>query len=488
MSRKKKEKIQEEYYEEENDDYAQIERNKRIRGLFFLNIIFVSLLFVYILGMMINHKKISYSAYNQRTTLDNPAVNRGNILSRDYEILATTQEDGVRVYPQEDSLAHTVGYYDYGRVGIENIYGIEMENVNLEIYRYFVRLFGVQLNGNNVVTTIDVDIQNYIYDKLKNKKGAAVVLDANDGDILAMVSTPSFNPNTVKADWDDISTDEKNTPLINRTVQGLYPPGSTFKAITALSFMRSNPNYIDYIYNCTGEITIEDTTIECYNHKAHGEVNLEKALTVSCNTYFVSLYNEMPPEDLEKTANDVMFNESLDFILPYKDSSFGFTDDDDTSVYMRTYIGQGNTLVTPLFMAQYFQAIANDGIMLEPHLVEHIESSGGMMVDETKTKKIKRIMTQEEANTLTLYLSNVTGENGTASSFNSLDFRVAGKTGSAENAHGNDHGWFVGFAPAENPQFVIAVMYENNGGSHNMINDAKDIFKYVYEDYNMAEE
>lgn len=483
MSRRRKK--EQEYYQEEiydditDDEYTQIARNKRIRSVFFLNLIFMVMLFIYVVFMVINHKDISYSAYNQRTTLDNPLVNRGDILSRDYEILATTQEDDIRVYPQKEAFAHTVGYYDYGRVGLENVYGIEMENVNLDLYRYFVRMLGVDLNGNNVVTTIDLDIQNYIYDKLENRKGAAVVLDAKNGDIISMVSTPSFDPNDIKEDWDSISTDEKNTPLINRAVQGLYPPGSTFKVVTALSFMRNNPDYEDYVYNCTGEITIEDTTITCYNHRVHGEVNLEEAMEVSCNTFFTSLYNEVEPKELEETANDLLFNESLDFILPYKDSSFGFTEEDDTSVYMRTFIGQGNTLVTPLYMAQLFQGIANDGVMLEAHLVDHIESSGGMMVDGTNTKKIKRIMSKEEADILTEYLTNVTGPEGTASSFSSLPFTVAGKTGSAENPHGAGHGWFVGFAPAEDPKYVISILYENNGGSHNMVGDARDIFEYV---------
>ncbi len=467
-------------------EIAQIKRNKRIREVFFLNIIIFFTLFLYVGYMGLNHKKIAYSTYNSRTTYDNTAVWRGEILAKgdtsdSNVVLAITTEDGIRQYPQGEAFAHTIGYYDYGRVGLENIYGVEMEKVNFEILKYFTYMLGAELKGNNVITTLDVDLQNYIYDNIKTQKAAVVVLDAKTGDIRSMVSTPSFDPNSVKQNWDYISTDETNTPLLNRTIQGQYPPGSTFKVVTALSFMRNNPDYLSYVHNCTGSITIDDTTISCAGNKVHGEVNLEEALQVSCNTYFASLINELAPSQLEETANDLLFNESLDFILPYTNSSFGFQEDDETGDYMRTYIGQGKTLVTPLFMAQLFQAIANDGVMLTPHLVDEIQSTGGLIVDDIKRAKIKKIMTAEEANTLTEYLKGVAQEGGTASALGELPFDVAGKTGSAENGHGEDHGWFVGFAPAEDPEVVICALYENNSGSHYMISDIKKFFSKALE-------
>ncbi len=468
---------EENYSELSNAEIAQIKRNKRIREVFFINIILFITLALYVTYMVANHKKIAYSAYNSRTTKDNTAVWRGSILGNDGQVLAITEEDGYRSYPQTDAFAHVIGYYDYGRVGIENIYGVELERVNFEIFKYFTYMFGAELKGNNVVTTLDVDLQNFVYETMSGQKGAVVVLDAKNGDILSMVSTPSFDPNNIKQEWDYVSTDEKNTPLLNRAIQGQYPPGSTFKIITALSFMRNNPEYADYVHNCTGSITIEDTTISCYNGEAHGEVNLEQAIKVSCNTYFTSLVNELEPKELEKTANDLLMNDNLDFILPYKNSSFGFTEEDDMSVYMRTYIGQGNTLVTPLYMAQLFQSIANDGKMMTPHLVDRVESAGGLTVDVIRPLAIDKVMTQDEANMLTEYMKNVAKEGGTASTLASLPFEVAGKTGSAENPHGNDHGWFVGFAPADDPQVVVAVLYENNSGSHYLMSDVKAIFE-----------
>ncbi len=375
-----------------DSEIAQVRRNKRIREVFFVNVVLFFGLFLYVANMGLNHKKIAYSSYNSRTNYDNTAVWRGQILSSNGAVLAITTEDGIRQYPQGEALAHTVGYYDYGRVGLENIYGVELEKVNFEVFKYFTHMLGAELHGNNVVTTIDVDLQNYIYDKVKDRKAAVVVLDAETSDILSMVSTPSFDPNSIKQDWDKVSTDEASTPLLNRAIQGQYPPGSTFKVVTALSFIRNNPEYENYVHNCTGSITIGDTTITCAQSKVHGEVNLEKAIQVSCNTFFSSLVNELDPEELEETANDLLFNESLNFILPYKNSSFGFSENDDTSVYMRTYIGQGNTLVTPLYMAQVFQAIANEGVMMTPHLVAEIQSAGGLTVDDIKENKVEEGM------------------------------------------------------------------------------------------------
>ncbi len=283
-------------------EIAQVKRNKRIREVFFVNIIVFGALFLYVGVMGLDHKDIAYSTYNSRTTYDNTAVWRGDILSQPSDltsssaVLATTTEDGIRQYPQGPTVAHTIGYYDYGRVGLENIYGVELEKVNFEVLKYFTYMLGAELKGNNVVTTIDIDLQNYIYDNVKTQKTAVVVLDAKTGDILSMVSTPSFDPNNIKQDWDWISTDEENTPLLNRTIQGKYPPGSTFKVITALSFMRNNPDYESYVHNCTGSVTIGDTTISCFNNTVHGEVNLEQALKVSCNTYFSSLVDDLKPK------------------------------------------------------------------------------------------------------------------------------------------------------------------------------------------------
>ncbi len=471
-----------EYSQLSKNEIAQIKRNKRIREVFFVNIFLFITLAIYYVFMILNHKDIAYSAYNSRTTKDNTAVWRGQILSSDERtsdsaVLAITEEDGYRSYPEGEAFAHVVGYYDYGRTGIENIYGVEMESVNFELFKYFAHMFGAELNGNNVVTTLDADLQNFVYETMGNQKGAVVVLDAKTGDILSMVSTPSFDPNNIEQNWDYISTDEENTPLLNRAIQGQYPPGSTFKIVTALSFMRNDPNYASYTHDCTGSITIEDTTITCYNSEVHGVVDLEEAIKVSCNTYFVSLVNELKPKELEKTANDLRMNDDLDFILPYKNSSFGFTEEDDMSVYMRTYIGQGNTLVTPLYMAQLFQAIANDGKMMEPHIIDRVESPAGLTVDAIRPRAIDKVMTKEEADILTGYMKNVTKAGGTASSLESLPFEVAGKTGSAENPHGADHGWFVGFAPADDPQVVVSVLYENNSGSHYLMSDVKAIFE-----------
>ncbi len=461
------------------EDIEQIKRNRRIREVFFLNIFAFATLFIFVVNIMFNHKKIAYSAYNNRTVLDNTAVWRGQIKARDGEVLAITEEDGERFYPQQETFAHTVGYYDYGRVGLENSYGIEMESINLELYSYFINIFGANLKGNDVITTIDLGMQSFIYEKVKNCKSAVIVLDVETGEILSMVSTPAFNPNNINEIWDDISVDEENTPLINRSIQGQYPPGSTFKVVTALSFIRNDENYENYIYNCTGSISIDGTTIDCYNNEAHGEVDLQRALEVSCNTYFASLSNKITHKQLEKTANDLLFNKSLDFILPYKNSSFGFKSTDDMGDYLRTYIGQGDTLVTPLYLAQIFQAIANDGVMLEPHLVKQIESSKGRAVDYIEPKKIKKVMSQEESELLTTYLKTVTKDGGTASTLKNLPFEVAGKTGSAENPHGADHGWFVGFTPANEPKVVVAMIYENNGGSSKMMEDVSEIFSYI---------
>lgn len=143
--------------------------------------------------------------------------------------------------------------------------------------------------GDNVVTTLDVDLQSAAYNALGDNKGAVVIMEPSTGKVLAMVSKPSFDPNSVAANWDALNSDE-NSVLLNRATQGLYAPGSTFKIVTTLEYMREHPDdYNSYSYNCTGSITYGDTTIPCANHAVHGAEDLASSFANSCNSSFCNI-------------------------------------------------------------------------------------------------------------------------------------------------------------------------------------------------------
>lgn len=165
-------------------------------------------------------------------------------------------------------------------------------------------------------------------------------MEPKTGKILAMVSKPDFDPNTVESSWNALSTDE-NSVLLNRATQGQYAPGSTFKVVTLLEFMRENPDYSSYSYNCTGSIENSGIKIHCYNGHVHGQVSLEESLAYSCNTSFSNIGLSLDPVKFKKTAEEVLFDSKLPSDLPYSKSSFTMDSSAGNGTKMMTAMGQG---------------------------------------------------------------------------------------------------------------------------------------------------
>ena len=215
---------------------------KSVRRIFWL----LALCFFLLLGylgklVIVDRAEISGNSYNIRLRNDEEGIQRGDILDRNGEVLATStkQEDGsyLREYPRGRMAAHVTGYSSVGKTGVEAAYNFELMSVHQELLQRLSGLLeGKDPKGNDVVLTLDMDIQSAAGDLLGSTKGAVVVMEPSTGRILAMQAYPDFDPNTVSADWDYLTTDE-DSPLVNRATQGLYPPGSTFKIITALAAM-----------------------------------------------------------------------------------------------------------------------------------------------------------------------------------------------------------------------------------------------------------
>ena len=241
-------------------------------------------------------KDVVNSVYNVRQDLLAERVVRGKILDRNGNVLAqtVTAEDGTetREYPYGSLFSHVVGYSVKGKAGIESIQNFNLLTSNAFFVEKLINEFQDQKNnGDNIVTTLDANLQTAASNALGDNKGAAVVLEASTGKILAMVSKPSYNPNTVAENWETLINDS-DSALYNRATQGQYTPGSVFKIVTTLAYMRQNPDYVAYLHDCSGEITEEGTTIHCYNNTAHGQETLGDAVANSCNTAFseIGLY------------------------------------------------------------------------------------------------------------------------------------------------------------------------------------------------------
>jgi len=331
-------------------------------------------------------------------------------------------------------------------------------------------------NGFDLYTTLDIKLQELAEKLLEGKRGAVVALDPQNGEILALASKPDYDPRAfsgrVPADLYKQLSEDPWSPLLHRAIQSQYPPGSTWKMLVAIAAL--NEGIIDEnttIY-CPGSFTFGNRSFKC--HGAHGAINVRSAIKSSCNVYFYQLGLKIGMENLEKYGKMFGFGQKTFIDLPNEKTGRLPTVEWLEKVYgkggasrgrMVNYgIGQGEILVTPLQMAAYTAAIANEGTYYQPHLVRAISnnisnkvepvafSSRKLPIDKGIFKIIKDGM-----------FDVVNAPGGTASYARMTSVEVCGKTGTAQNPHGKDHAWFVCFAPKENPRIVLAVLAENSG-------------------------
>ncbi len=428
-------------------------------------------------------------AYNTRLDSFAERIVRGDIVSADGELLATTKtaEDGkeTRVYPKGRAYAHVVGYAENGKAGLEANYNFELlRSHSFILERVLNEMEGQKNQGDVLVTTLRDDLQQAAYEALGSKNGAVVVLEPESGRVLAMVSKPDFDPNTIVRDWDAILADDgQSSVLLNRATQGLYPPGSTFKLVTALEYIRENPKtYKKYSFTCTGSMTEDDYTLHCFNGSVHGTLDLSTAFAKSCNGAFADIGLSLDAGQFADTCSELLFNRSLPTAFGTAKSRFSLDAEASDSLTMATAIGQGETQVTPLHMAMLAAAIENDGVLMKPYVAECIQNADGGSVKSYAPEAYGTLMTEKEAKKLRSLMRTVVTD-GTASVLQSEHYQAAGKTGSAEfgTTKGDSHAWFVGYARAKgSTPIAIAVLVEGagNGGSV-----AAPIAKTVFDTY-----
>ena len=312
-----------------------------------------------------------------------------------------------------------------------------------------------------------------------NRRGAVVALEPSTGKILAMVSKPDYNPNTIDSVWEKLVEDKnEESALMNRATQGLYPPGSTFKILTALEFIREREGYASYQYNCKGNDIFDQVVINCYNKKEHGEEDLSESFANSCNTSFSNIGMMLDKTVWRKLCDTFLFNTSLPTALPSNASSFVVNENTKDDEMPQTAIGQGHTQITPLHNALITATIANKGTMMKPYVIDHLENQSGTIVKQYEPEVYSEIISEEEANVICELMEKVVTD-GTASSLKGQSYTCAGKTGSAEyDSKKSSHGWFVGFAPAEEPKIVVSIIVEDGGtGSESAVPIAKKMFE-----------
>lgn len=436
--------------------------NKRIKFIQYFFIFCFLSISVYILYFNFFQAKYIYSnSYNKRLRKENTSIIRGDITDRSNQILVHSQmQKGNinRIYKYGRHFSHLIGYSvkSIGSTGIEALYNNEL-NTASTVDTIKSKALGNKIKGNTIKLTVDKDLQIYASELLKGKKGSIVALNPRTGEILAMVSKPDYNPSNITKNWNSLIKDN-NSPLLNRATDGLYPPGSIFKVVVSAAAYRNN--IIDYEINCTGKVNIEGYEIKDSSGKHHGTVNLERAFTQSCNSYFVHLGLKLGSNNLSNEATKFKFNKSIQNAMKLKGGTF--LNKNDSKNIAQQSIGQGEVLVTPLHAALIASTIANEGVMVEPYIVNSVVDSNGKTIRTFKPKKSERIIDANTAEKIKVMMADVV-KSGTGKNARIKGINVAGKTGTAENPHGKSHSWFIGFAPADNPDIAIAVIIENGG-------------------------
>lgn len=454
-----------------NDISGNIKKVLMVFLIFFIGIVSYITYFEIIVG-----PKIVNNAYNRRLWVKRNEVLRGTIYDRNGNALTKSnridQETQKREYTGGEIFAHVLGYVDikYGITGLERKYDEQLMSTDIEdSIKSLIKNKGKDQEkiGNSLKTTLDLNVQRKAYDLLGDNRGAVVALNPRTGEILAMVSKPSFNPNNLQEIWKSIN-ENKQRPLINRASAGLYPPGSTFKTITAISALENMPSVKNRTFDDNGSLYISnDYSLHNFAGEVLGNLTFQQAYTHSSNVVFGTLGLELGNDKLKATAEKFFFNKDIPADgIPVEPSKFPTLKKYEKGSIAQSAIGQSSDLASPLQMAMVTSTIANDGVMMKPHLVSDILTSKGQPVKSIEPESLGQIISADTAKTMKDFMRSVVNE-GTGVNASIEGVEVCGKTGTADHQdEGKDappHSWFIGFAPYDNPQVAVAVIVEDGG-------------------------
>jgi len=339
--------------------------------------------------------------------------------------------------------------------------------------------------GNDIYLTLDTRFQEIAYQSLGNFKGVIIVMDPHTGEIFSLVSKPSFDPNSFIEGKDvEYILKDKRKPLINRAIQARYPPGSIFKPVVAVAGLEEKVINPHTTFFCSGKFTLADTEFSCWSR--HGQEDLYDALAHSCNIYFYNLGLRLKVERIAKWAKIFGLDKKTRIDLPFENKGLVPTRIWKRKVKKRGWyagdtvnlsIGQGYIEITPIEVAVFISAFANQGYLVWPHLLKKIKESPFI-----PKRKLSLGLSKESIEVVREGLRQaVAREDGTAHLLSLLGLDIAGKTGTAQT-RGKAHGWFAGFFPYQNPKYSVCVFLENGGSSYQAVKVTYQLLKKLKEE------
>ena len=461
-----------------NSLLGRVALGKRLtNALIILSALFVLLVANITLIMVIQASDYQNMPGNNHTIAKQATVKRGTISTADGVVLAESVEAGdgtyTREYPAGDLASQVVGYYSskYGTAGIENTYNETLTGE--QNYATWIDVLnsqaGITQPGHDIVLSIDSTIQRAAQDALAGYTGACVVIDPKTGAVLAMASSPTYNAADFEAVLDAAASDDSITSLLNRATQSQYAPGSTFKTVTLATAFENGVADEDTVFDSPGEIEIGNGPVTNFNGNSLGEITLAMATAYSSNTVFAQLGVEMGAQMLVTGADKFGFDTNISFDLPLAESVMGDPGNMTTWETAWAAVGQPvnsyndnrqiGPFATVLEMGMVGCAIANNGTILHPYLVEGIYNANGQRSFTATPSAFQQAVSAQTAERVKAVLVDAV-EWGTGVYAQIDGVTVAGKTGTAETGKEADDSWFVGFAPAEDPQVVVAIVLE----------------------------
>ena len=459
--------------------------NRQIVQLFGLTVVLFAVLIAFTSRWSVfEAQALKEKTVNARPLLEQQQIERGRILAADGTVLARSVPKGrgealryVRRYPEGALYGHPIGY-SFARQGdseFEKFHNDELVGEGSEFGSILDELLGQEQQGNDVVTNIDAEAQRVAQAGLEAAGfGAVVALEPSSGRVLAMASNPPYDPNRVPFELSELNENELEAPLLNRATQGQYPPGSTFKVVTAAAGLDSGAITPETTIDAPGTIEIQGRPLSNDFDQDFGSISLDTALTNSVNTWFAQLGEQLGAETMFEYMDAFGFGSTPAIDLPssqvYRSGVFDGDEllgPGDPVDVARIAFGQERLAVTPLQMAEVAAAVANGGELMKPQIWSRVVDPDGRVSERLDPSRYSEPIDEQTAAELTTAMEGVVRE-GTGTNAAIPGVAVAGKTGTAETPFNDSCGggseenqaWFIGFAPADDPQVAIAATVE----------------------------